>query len=151
MTISVTTDLDHFTIDMPAGITAGVSFPVTIQARNQAGEVLAEFDGTIDLTTSDGQASLPLQATFSAGVATFNATLKTAGAQTITASDSMLPLIQIEGSTVVAPAAASQLVFQQRALRWSRLRFLAGDRWPAICPATSRRVTPTRYHRLRRP
>ena len=42
---------------------------------------------TVGITSSDGNASLPANAALSSGTQTFNVTFKTAGSQTVTASD----------------------------------------------------------------
>src|SRR5262245_17264271 len=112
--IFVTGLVDHFTIDLPASDVAGTPFPVTVTARNSAGDVVTNFSGTANLTASDGNATLPASTTFTAGVATFTATLRTAGAQTITAMDATLPFITVDGTVTVRAAAAARLVIEQQ-------------------------------------
>ena len=93
---------------------AGSAFQVTVTARDQAGAVVTNYGGTINLTTSDGNATLPPTATFTAGVATFTATLRTAGPQTITATDAAVASITAQGAVTVSPAAAARLDFEQQ-------------------------------------
>ena len=112
--IFVTGLVDHFTIDLPAGTVAGSAFQVTVTARDQAGAVATNYGGTINLTTSDGNATLPSTATFTAGVATFAATLRTAGPQTVTATDAAVASITAQGAVTVSAAAAARLDFEQQ-------------------------------------
>src|ERR671922_300253 len=67
--------------------------------------------GTVHFTSSDGQAVLPADYGFvaaDAGVHTFSATLKTAGSQSITATDTVTSSITgTQSGIVVTPAAAS--------------------------------------------
>jgi hypothetical protein len=79
----------------PTSVTAGntVSFKVT--AEDSMGHVVPSYAGTVQLTSTDGQASLggsPLPATYTfvpgdAGGHTFTVTLGTVGSRTITATD----------------------------------------------------------------
>jgi uncharacterized repeat protein (TIGR01451 family) len=112
--ITVTRVLDHFTIDVPAVTTAGVAFNVTVTARNAAGNVIANHGGSINLSTGDPQGTVPANATFTNGVATFAATLRTAGPQTIQVTDAAEPSISAQRSIPVTPAAAVRLTFQQQ-------------------------------------
>src|SRR5262249_38251775 len=74
----------------PATITAGVAGTFTVTARNAAGSPNPGYRGTVHFTSSDPQAVLPADYTFTEadqGAHTFTATLKTAGSQSIMASD----------------------------------------------------------------
>jgi hypothetical protein len=94
--------------------TAGTSFNVTITAENASGATDTGYSGTIHFTSSDAQAGLPANYTFTPtdkGSRTFAVTLKTAGSQSITATD--VATAAITGTLAgisVSPAAASQLV-----------------------------------------
>src|SRR5205085_12653250 len=78
------------------------------------GNVVTGYRGTVHFTSSDAQAGLPSDDTFTAadkGVHTFSATLKTAGSQSLTATDTAnASLSGTEGSIAVAPAAATTLI-----------------------------------------
>ena len=96
----------------PATITAGVSGGFTVTARNADGTTDAGFRGIVRFSSSDPQAVLPADYTFTAadaGTRTFAATLKTAGGQSITAT-----VLGSDGGTAtqsgiaVNPAAASR-------------------------------------------
>lgn len=109
--ISVDRVVDHFTMDIPPSATGGVPITVNVTARNQAGAIVTNYGGSVNLSVTDTQAVMPTQATFVNGIATFDATLKTAGMQTITATDSVVSSISVQGSVLIAPASPARLVF----------------------------------------
>jgi hypothetical protein len=102
-----TTEVPHqFEVSAPATITAGEEFIVTVTARNPAGDVLTDYDGTVRFTSTDGEAFLPADYEFvseDGGVQTFAVTLFTAGNQTISVVDTSVPAAG--GSTEVEVAA----------------------------------------------
>jgi hypothetical protein len=93
---------------------AGVSHNFTVTAQDAFGNTATGYTGTVTFTSSDGSAGLPANYTFvngDAGLHSFSASLKTAGTQSITATDT--PTSTIKGSQTgitVNPAAASTLV-----------------------------------------
>jgi hypothetical protein len=97
----------------PTATTAGVTQTITVTARYTDGSTDTGYLGTVHFTSSDAQAVLPANYTFTAadqGVHTFTVTLKTAGSQSITAADTVFGSITgSEAGIVVSPAAASQL------------------------------------------
>jgi uncharacterized delta-60 repeat protein len=75
---------------------AGTAQGFTVTALDAYNNVATAYTGTVQFTSSDGQADLPSPYTFTAadgGVQTFSATLKTAGTQSVTVSDSGTPTI----------------------------------------------------------
>ncbi len=98
----------------PSPITAGVAGSFTVTARDSYGNIATTYLGTVHFTSSDGNASLPANYTFTAsdaGVHTFSATLKTAGTQSITATDTTTASItSTDGGITVNPAAPSKFV-----------------------------------------
>ena len=90
------------------------SFSLTVTAENSSGATDTGYLGTIHFTSSDVQAGLPANFTFTAaddGTHTFTVTLKTAGSQSITATDTTTSAITGTLSGIsVSPAAASQFV-----------------------------------------
>ncbi len=87
-----------FVVSTAASTTAGQSQTVTVTAQYATGPMAGQTDtnytGTVAFTSTDPQATpgngLPTNYTFlnsNAGVKTFNVTLKTAGSQTITVTD----------------------------------------------------------------
>ena len=105
----------QFSVTTPATATAGLPLAVTVTARDQFGNIATGFTGTVSLTSSDGQAGLPTDYTFVAadnGVHVLEATLKTAGPQSVTAGSTGLTAGTRDGIVVVAGTAA-QLGFVQ--------------------------------------
>jgi hypothetical protein len=98
----------------PSATTAGVTQTITVTARNTDGSTDTGYLGTIHFTSTDPQAGLPADYTFTAadqGVHTFSVTLKTAGSQSITATDKAFGSVTgSETGITVSPAAASQLI-----------------------------------------
>ena len=91
---------------LPAASTAGTAQTFTITAMDAFGN-RAPYFGEVFFTSSDSQASLPAAYVFTAadaGSHTFTATLKTAGPQTITVSDSSTGTPTGTQSVTVTPA-----------------------------------------------
>jgi hypothetical protein len=103
-----------FTLTAPANSTAGSAIPLTLTAYNANGNVAASYTGTIHFTSTDPNATLRADYTFSAadlGTHTFTASLVQAGTKTITATDTLNGNITAGTATVtVAPAALSKFV-----------------------------------------
>jgi hypothetical protein len=74
--------------------------------------VATGYSGTVKITSSDSQAVLPANSVLSSGVGSFSVTLKTAGSQTITATDTVTSSITgfQNGITVSAAGAVSFVV-----------------------------------------
>ena len=105
---------DTLVLAAPTAETAGTSFSLTVTAQNSSGATDTGYTGTIQFTSSDVQAGLPANFTFTAadaGTYTFTVTLKTAGSQSITATDTTTSAITGTLSGIsVSPAPASQFV-----------------------------------------
>jgi hypothetical protein len=96
----------------PASVTAGTAGTVTVTAQDAAGRTVTGYRGTVHFTSSDGQAVLPADYTFTAtdaGAHTFSSgvTLKTAGSQTVTATDTATSSITGSQSGIAVSAAAA--------------------------------------------
>jgi hypothetical protein len=97
---------------LSASTTAGIQQTFTITAQDGFGNV-APYFGTVSFSSSDSQATLPGFYTFTAadaGSHTFSATLRTAGAQSLTVADFFRGIPSGTQSITVTPAAASSLV-----------------------------------------
>lgn len=96
----------------PSTTTAGTPGTFTITALNADGTVDTGYVGTVNFSSSDAQAAVPAAYTFTAadaGKHTFNAILKTAGTQSITATDAAARTVTgSEPDINVAPSAPSQ-------------------------------------------
>jgi hypothetical protein len=97
----------------PATITAGVAGGFTVTATNADGTTNTVYRGTVNFTSSDPQAVLPVNYTFTAvdqGVHIFTATLKSAGSRSIIVRDIIVSLTAgTQSGITVNPAAASRL------------------------------------------
>ena len=93
--------------------TAGGAFDVTVTAKDAFGNVATGYTGGVHFTSTDGQATLPIDYTFvggDLGTHSFTAgvALETAGSRTVTATDTVLPGITGTTSAVtVVPAATT--------------------------------------------
>jgi hypothetical protein len=94
----------------PSPATAGVAAAFTVTVRDAQGNLATGYQGTVHFTSSDSQAALPADYTFTSadnGVHTFSATLKTAGTQALTATDTASSISSTQAGIVVNPAAAN--------------------------------------------
>jgi hypothetical protein len=95
----------------PSPVTAGTPASFTVTAKQANGSTATSYTGTVYFTSSDPKALLPAEYTFTAadaGVHTFSATLRTAGTQSIIATDTLTArLTGSETGITVIPAAAS--------------------------------------------
>jgi hypothetical protein len=95
----------------PSPSTAGVSGTFTVTALDANGFAATAYNGTVHFTSSDPQAVLPTDVTLTNGTGTFSATLKTAGTQSLTATDTANGSLNgTEGSITVTSAAATTLI-----------------------------------------
>ncbi len=98
----------HFSVTTPASATAGTAFNVTITALDASNRMTTNYAGTAHFTSTDGQAVLPSNSMLTNGMGTFSATLKTAGSQSITATDTVTASITGASSSInVAAGTAS--------------------------------------------
>jgi sugar lactone lactonase YvrE len=99
-------------VSTDSATTAGSAIPFTVQALDAYGNVATGYTGTVHFTSSDTQAGLPADYTFTAGdagVHQFSVTLKTAGSQSVTATDKAYATLQVQASVAVSPGAFSVL------------------------------------------
>ncbi|MFO0950765.1 MAG: DUF4082 domain-containing protein [Isosphaeraceae bacterium] len=110
---STTTTPDTLVVSAPTNGVAGASFQITVTAKGSGGTTDAGYRGTVHFTSSDVQAGLPTDYTFTsadAGVHTFTVTLKTAGSRSVTVTDTSSTTTTAGASVTVSPAAASQFI-----------------------------------------
>src|SRR5438445_4839304 len=81
----------HYSVSAPGSATAGSAFTVTVTALDAFNNTATGYAGTVHFTSSDGAATPPADSTLVSGVKTFTnaVTLKTAGGQTVTATDTI--------------------------------------------------------------
>ena len=77
----------RLSVSAPASTTAGMAFSLTVTAQDVYGNTTPAYGGTVTFTSTDSRATLPANATLTNGVGTFSGTLRTAGNQTVTATD----------------------------------------------------------------
>src|SRR5262249_12632777 len=99
-----------FTVTGPAGaVGGGQAFDVTITALDPYGNVATGYTGTVHFSSAAAAATLPPDYTFTAadqGVHTFSVTLRTAGSQTVTATDTRAPAITGQTAVTILPVAS---------------------------------------------
>jgi hypothetical protein len=102
----------------PAQATAGVASSITLTVLDAYGNVATGFVGTVHFSSTDKQAVLPSNYTFAVadqGVKTVQATLDTAGPQTVTIATVAAPTMTVTtGPISVSAAALANLVFLQQ-------------------------------------
>jgi hypothetical protein len=106
-TIVVNAPATHFAVSAPASATAGNAFTFTVTALDANDGTATGYSGTVHFTSTDGNATVPGDVTLTNGVGTFSATLRTAGSQTITATDTVNSSITGTSNTIDVSAAAA--------------------------------------------
>ena len=98
----------------PATATANTQHDVTVTAQDQYGNTAAGYAGTVHLTSSDGQAVLPADYMFipatDNGTHNLTVRLRTAGPQSITATDTATASITGTQTGITITAAAAKIL-----------------------------------------
>ena len=130
----------------PSPVTAGTSNSFAVTAEDAFGNLTTGYTGTVHFTSSDGAAVLPGNHNFTSGtgnkdngVATFNATLNTAGTQSITATDTGTPSITGTQSAIVVNSATVATTLALAAASPASVQF--GSTGPVTFSATLTRTT----------
>jgi hypothetical protein len=95
-----------FQVAAVSTVTAGNSLSMTVTARDPYNNVATGYTGTVHFSSTDPQATLPADSTLINGTGMFSATLKTAGSQSITATDTVSSSLTGSAAVSVTPAAA---------------------------------------------
>ncbi len=98
----------------PSATIVGAAHNLTVTALDQNGNSAIGYTGTVHFTSSDGQAQLPADYTFTAadgGVHTFAVTFATAGNQSVTATDTTDPRLAATQSGITVISAAAVQIF----------------------------------------
>jgi hypothetical protein len=93
--------------DFPALTQSGVLQRFSVRAIDPIGQTASDYTGTVHFTSSDGQAILPADYTFTTadgGVHSFSATLETSGLQSLTATDTTTGFTGTQQGIIVTPA-----------------------------------------------
>ena len=117
-TTSTTPAATHFSVTVsPGSSIAGSAFTVTVTALDINGNIVPSYSGTVQLSSSDTTGVLPASYAFTSGDAgrhNFAVTLKTAGSQTMTATDASNGSIVGSAGESITAAAPSKLAFGQQ-------------------------------------
>ncbi|HTA56525.1 MAG TPA: Ig-like domain-containing protein, partial [Candidatus Baltobacteraceae bacterium] len=110
ITVSSTT-ATHFVVSAPPSAAAGTAVSVTVGAFDQFNNLVTGYTGTVHITSTDAAAILPANSTLTSGVGVFQVTLKTAGNQTVTATDTVTATINGTSNTItVGSSVATHLL-----------------------------------------
>ncbi len=113
--LTITNPPTHFAVvASPSTVTAGNALTTTVTALDAANNRVSGYTGTVRFASSDAQATLPTNYTFTPGDAGAHAfangvTLKTAGTQTVSAADTVASIAGTSNSLTVQPGAATHL------------------------------------------
>jgi uncharacterized delta-60 repeat protein len=97
----------------PTTAQAGDAMELTVTAQDSCGNTVRGYRGLVHFTSSDGQATVPPDYTFTAGdqgVHTFPLILRTAANQTVRAIDVGSPSVNGTATVTVTPSAASTFI-----------------------------------------
>lgn len=92
----------HYAVSAPATASKGAAFNVTVTAQDVNNGTVAGYTGTVQITSTDGAATLPANATLTNGVGTFSVKLNTVGTFTVTATDTVTGSINGVSGNIVA-------------------------------------------------
>ena len=106
ITVSSTT-ATHFVVSAPPSAAAGTAVSVTVGAFDQFNNLVTGYTGTVHITSTDAAAILPANSTLTSGVGVFQVTLKTAGNQTVTATDTVTATINGTSNTITVGSIAA--------------------------------------------
>src|SRR5579863_4328736 len=103
----------HLSVTSPAAAVLGVAFSFKVSALDSSNNVVTSYSGSVHFSSTDAQASLPADSTLTNGTATFSASLKTVGSQTITATDTLTPTITGTSNSISVgqPSSANPVPF----------------------------------------
>src|SRR5262245_29099661 len=76
-------------------------------AQDQSNNTATGYTGTVHFSSTDGNATLPANSTLSNGTGSFSATLRTAGFQTLTATDTLSGSVTGTSNAIQVSAAAA--------------------------------------------
>jgi protein-tyrosine-phosphatase len=111
ITVNVASGIYFVVSGFPSPTVAGVAHSVTVIAYDAYGNVATGYTGTVAITSSDSQAVLPASAGLTSGIGSFTVTLKTAGTQSITATDTVTSSITgLQNGITVTAAGLDHIV-----------------------------------------
>jgi hypothetical protein len=96
----------HFSVTAPSTAITGTAFSLAVTALDAFNNTATGYTGTVHFTSTDVHPVLPANSTLTNGTATFLATLKTIGGQTITATDTVTASITGASNSINVTGAA---------------------------------------------
>jgi len=100
----------HFAVIVPGSAVAGAPWTITIVAEDASNVTVPSYSGTVHFTSTDPAAVLPANSQLTNGVGTFPITLKSAGFNTVIATDTVNSTITGTSAAVLVTAGAAALV-----------------------------------------
>ena len=95
---------DHFDVSAPATAMNGAPVDVDVAARDQHGNLVPTYAGTVAISSTDAMADLPADGSLTGGLGTFAVTFNTDGNQTVTATDTVIALVNGTSADVAVSA-----------------------------------------------
>lgn len=99
----------HFSLTAPAAVSAGSTFSVTVTALDATNNVATGYSGIVNFTSTDGQFGLLGGQSLTGATGTFPLSLRSAGSQTITATDVAKPTITGTTSSITVTIEVARL------------------------------------------
>ena len=106
-TVDVSAPATRFVISAPSSTTAANVFVFSVTAKDALGNTALGYSGVVHISSNDAQAAFSADATLTAGSGFFAAVLRTAGNQTLTASDTVNSSLTSTSAAISVTAAAA--------------------------------------------
>jgi hypothetical protein len=106
-TLTIHESHDNFLVVAPNAAVAGAPFIFTVTAWNSQHNPDTAYSGTVHFTSTDPSAVLPADAVLTGGFGYFLGTVKSAGVQTVSATDVTIPLIAGVSTPITVTAGAA--------------------------------------------
>src|SRR5205807_1778299 len=97
----------HYAVSAPGAATAGSAFSFTVTALDEFNNTATGYGGTVHFTSSDGKIGRASSSARGNVAGTFSATLRTAGNQTLTATDEVSSSLNRTSNSIAVSAAAA--------------------------------------------
>jgi hypothetical protein len=95
----------------PSPTSAGAAHTIIVTAKDQYGNTATGYVGVVHFTSTDLQATLPADALLTNGIGLFSVALKTAGTQSVTATDALTAtLTGTQSGITVNPSVAAAFI-----------------------------------------
>jgi hypothetical protein len=105
---------NHYRLTAPASVVAGTTAALTVTAVDAYGNRITTYAGTVHFSSSDHQAGLPADYTFTSadqGSHTFSVVLKTSGSRSVSVTDTLEGSVTGKAFVQVSPATLTRFSF----------------------------------------